>query len=126
MTTQNKVLIIDDEPAIRDLLEAWFSGYNFIADKAENPETAIELISLNEYSIIVVDFTMPVMRGSDFIEGIRDLTGKAEIIGMSAQPYVKNIFLKAGADYFVEKPIDFKRLASIIKRLHLINGSPEE
>jgi CheY-like chemotaxis protein len=69
---------------------------------------------------------MPVMNGSDFIERVRDLTGKTEIIGMSAQPYVKNIFFKAGADHFVEKPIDFRRLASIVKRLHLIDGSPEE
>lgn len=121
MIKQNKVLIIDDEPAIRELLGAWFGRYNFSTETAENPETAMECILLNEYSVIVIDFTMPVLNGSEFIKRIRSMGCKTQIIGMSAQTYVRDLFYRAGADYFVEKPIDFKRLSSIIYRLQLMD-----
>ena len=67
MHLKNRILIIDDESTIRDLLETWLRKYNFSADKAENSETAMELLSQNEYSIIVVDFTMQKMNGAELI-----------------------------------------------------------
>jgi DNA-binding NtrC family response regulator len=121
MHLQNRVLIIDDESTIRDLLETWLRKYNFSADKAENPETAMELISRNEYSIIVVDFTMPKMNGAELIKGIRNLHRKTEIIGISASPCVRDLFYKAGANHFLEKPFNFGKLTSIIRRINLLD-----
>ena len=85
MNSCRKVLIVDDDALIRELFKAWFQRYSIDADTADNPEFGLELVTLNKYTIIIVDFSMPAMKGNELIKKIRMVDMRTKIIGTRSE-----------------------------------------
>lgn len=114
-----KILIIEDEPAIRDMLNFTLSSSGFHIDQAENAEDGWKLaLSLNP-DLIVVDWMMPGTSGVELVKRFRqnDKTSKIPIIMLTArgeeEDQVKGF--DAGADDFVVKPFSPRALVARIK-----------
>lgn len=68
-----RVLVVDDEPAIREMIEASLKHYGYSAAVAENGEEALRLFkeSADDFKVVMMDFLMPGVSGHDLISGLR-------------------------------------------------------
>jgi len=110
------VLIVDDNELIRDALVDFFSFNGYEAFTAGNGAEALTLLKKKSFSIMITDFKMPKMNGIELTKSVRKLKIPVIIIGMSADDH-EELFLVAGSDYFLLKPIDFKLLKSLLNSI---------
>ena len=71
MASGNRVLVVDDEPAIRALIAKIVQRAGFACDTARDGGEAIEMLRHTTYSVLVVDLMMPVMDGFDVVQHVR-------------------------------------------------------
>lgn len=116
-----KVLIIDDNDKNRllmvDVLK--YQGYEII--EATNGEEGIRMAKENRPDLILMDIHMPVMDGYKAIKILKDdpATKKIKIIAVTsfAMKGDREKALSSGADDYIPKPIDTRKLPEIVKRL---------
>lgn len=111
-----KILVVDDEKLIRDVIKEYCNYEGFEVDEAENGLEAIELVKKNNYNVLVLDIMMPKMDGYQAIKEIKkhkDLP----VIMLSARTdeYDKLHGFDLGIDDYVTKPFSPKELMARIK-----------
>ena len=116
------VLVVEDHPVNRMILEAWMSSAGHTSSTAENGEIALEMAAGQHFDLIVMDVNMPVMDGLTATRGIRAGGGanaETPIVVLSASARVEDheAGLEAGADAYLNKPIDFAALAQVMNRV---------
>jgi len=116
-----KILLVDDEPDILEIV-----GYNLSAEgykviKGENGEEAVELAKKHKPHLIILDVMMPKMDGIEACERIRELPELSETIitflTARGEDYSQVAGFDAGADDYIAKPIKPKVLISKVKAL---------
>ena len=113
-----RILVVDDEPGMRDFLAGFCEINGYDAELAESGAEALNLIRNNgTYDLAIVDFLMPQMHGADFIRKIRGEEMRFPVIAMSAFDDVEKAFKEAGANVFLKKPFDPYTLEEEVKRL---------
>lgn len=104
------ILIVDDEPAGRDTLEAILAGENYHLEMAENGFQALQMTHELLPDVILLDVMMPGMTGFDVCKMIRQdyLVAEIPIIMVTALDDRESLMrgLEAGADDFITKPFD--------------------
>lgn len=114
-----RILIVDDEPAMRmglkDNLE--FEGYE--VDYAEDGQEGLEKITVNKYNLILLDVMMPKMSGLDVCRNIRKKGINTPVILLTAkgEEIDKILGLELGADDYVTKPFSLRELLARIKAI---------
>jgi DNA-binding response OmpR family regulator len=114
-----RILIVDDEPAMRmglkDNLE--FEGYE--VDYAEDGQEGLEKITANKYNLILLDVMMPKMSGLDVCRNIRKKGINTPVILLTAkgEEIDKILGLELGADDYVTKPFSLRELLARIKAI---------
>jgi DNA-binding response OmpR family regulator len=114
-----KILIVDDEPAMRmglkDNLE--FEGYE--VDYAEDGQEGLDKILANKYNLILLDVMMPKMSGLDVCRNIRKKGINTPVILLTAkgEEIDKILGLELGADDYVTKPFSLRELLARIKAI---------
>jgi len=115
-----KILIVDDEPNIRRLLQ-YNLGENFEVVSASNGEEALAELQKQRPDLIVTDVSMPNLDGFDFLKKVRsnDLLKHIPVIFLSArgQSMDKIKGLKMGADDYITKPFNPEELEIRINSL---------
>jgi DNA-binding response OmpR family regulator len=114
-----KILLVDDEQAILQLLETVFRKEGFLyMDKAVTAEDAITACQRNAYDLIVLDVTLPGMSGVEACPFIRRLTD-APILFLSARAtdFDKLTGFAVGGDDYVTKPFNPLEIVARIKSL---------
>ena len=116
-----KILIIDDEEYIRELLSYNLKKEGFIVESAENGETGLAILSNFKPQLVLLDVMMPGMDGIEVCEAIRTKEGFQHtlvcFLTARNEDYSQIAGLEAGADDYVSKPIRPKVLISRIKAL---------
>jgi two-component system, OmpR family, copper resistance phosphate regulon response regulator CusR len=114
-----KVLLIDDEQKIALALAKGLEENGLEVDTAFEVESALELIKVNNYDIIVSDVVMPKYSGIDLVNSIRKLSIQTPIIIVSALDQLEDKVagFEAGADDYLTKPFEFIELLFRIKAL---------
>lgn len=116
-----KILIIDDEEDIRELLSYNLKKEGFIVESAENGETGLSILSTFKPELVLLDVMMPGMDGIEVCEAIRSRDGfqNTLVCFLTArnEDFSQIAGLEAGADDYVSKPIRPKVLISRIKAL---------
>ena len=106
---KKKVLILEDEPDLRELLVEMLSGtYDLVT--ADNGIEGIAAIEHAEFDAILLDLMMPVMDGVTFAEEIHRRGISTPIVVLSAMPTIEAIAKRLGAIDFCHKPCDPSRL----------------
>lgn len=112
-----KLLIIDDEKAIRgalrDILE--YEGYNI--DEASDGEQGLEMFKHNDYDVVLCDIRMPKVDGLELLQRATEMGRSTQFIMISAFGNVETAVeaTKRGAFDFISKPPDLNRLLVTVK-----------
>ncbi|MEW6201080.1 MAG: sigma-54 dependent transcriptional regulator [bacterium] len=114
---KHKILIADDEAEIREMLARFLEKENYCVERAESGKKAVELISKNDFNLIISDIKMPDMGGMELLEYVKRLPRKINIVLMTGYASIENAVeaLKLGAFDYIGKPPDFDRLQIIIR-----------
>ncbi len=122
-----KVLIVDDEILIRNVIKEYLKNENIEFDEAENGNIAIELANKNNYDCIIMDIMMPKLDGYSAVKEIKK-NCDVKIIMLSARvdEYDKLLGFDLGIDDYVTKPFSPKELIARIKAVCKRNESKKD
>jgi DNA-binding NtrC family response regulator len=106
-----RILIIDDERAIRNALREILEYENYQVDDAEDGPSGIELVNKESYDVILCDIKMPKMDGIEVLENIQKTTD-APVVMISGHGTIETAVeaIRKGAYDFIAKPLDLNRL----------------
>jgi DNA-binding response OmpR family regulator len=121
------IMVVEDDPNTRKLLQAILSqnGYDIIP--AENGEDALELLDKKHVDLIVLDIMMPKMDGYQFTEILRESGCNLPILMVTAKetPQDKKKGFIIGTDDYMVKPFDEEelilRIAALLRRSRIVN-----
>ena len=114
----SRILVIDDEPSIRDALSLVISGLGYEVVVAKNGGEAKELLRGRPYDLIFTDLRLPDTTGIDLLALIKNDTPNAEVIVMTAHGSLDIAIeaIKLGAFYYIEKPFTPHQVTALIER----------
>ncbi len=116
----HKLLIVDDEPALLQVLECYLSMQDFDVCCTRHASQALELTGKFQPDLILCDVNMPELNGLEFCEMLRGTPGLDQIpfIFMSALPGPDEIALaeKLGALEFISKPFILDELKALLSK----------
>lgn len=112
-----KILIIDDERAIRRALREILEFENFEVDEAENGKEGLDKAKAELYDIIFCDIKMPEMDGMEVLDGLLKANVDSPVIMISGHGNIETAVqaIKKGAYDFIEKPLDLNRILVTIR-----------
>ncbi len=116
------ILLIEDEPALRNLFEAVLTRAGYTVATAENGRTAMRILATRAFDVVVTDIVMPEQEGIETIMKIRQLWPGLPIIAMSGGGHVEperylRIARSAGAMRLLAKPFAPARLLGCVYEL---------
>lgn len=127
---KERILIVDDEKEIRDLIEIYLKGEGYSTIKAENGEEALSVLKTEEVDLIILDIMMPKLNGMEACLKIRE-EREMPIIMLSAksEDLDKILGLNTGADDYLTKPFNplelIARVKSQLRRYKRFNSKKE-
>lgn len=121
VSRRKRVLIIDDDPMVRDSLEMLFDHYGWDVLAVDSGDTVIESLRPIEYNLAVVDHLMEGASGVDVIRELK-LRSRAPVFMLTGcvDPVVQRNAQMVGADRFFSKPV---QASEMIKALNDIGRS---
>jgi DNA-binding NtrC family response regulator len=113
----SKILVIDDERAIRNTLKDVLEYEKYEVDLAEDGPKGLEMLSSNSYDIVLCDIKMAKMDGIEVLGKITEISGDLPVIMISGHGNIDTAVeaIKKGAYDFLEKPLDLNRLLITIR-----------
>lgn len=122
------ILIIDDEAAIRESLETLLSLEGFTVSIARDGASGLELLSRNQYDLLLLDLALPGESGIDLLPRILEMQPNLPVIMITAYGTVGNVVdaIRAGAENFVQKPWDNEKLLADIRTAIARHRAEEE
>lgn len=124
-----KILIVDDEAKIREMIRKYASYEGFETDEAVDGLDALDHCMNNEYDLVIMDIMMPNLDGFSAVKEIRKIRADVPVIMLSAlgEEYDKVHGFDLGVDDYVVKPFSSKelmmRIHAILKRVHPASSS---
>ncbi|MFA6878607.1 MAG: response regulator transcription factor [Fusobacterium sp.] len=117
-----KILIIEDDLEIQNLIYYFFKKENFQVDKTANGLDGLKLLKDNHYDAIILDLMIPGIDGTNFTKIIKTLPedyGHPKIIMVTAKTDIDDVLtgLEIGADDYLKKPFDPRELVLRTKKL---------
>jgi DNA-binding NtrC family response regulator len=114
---QARILIIDDEAAIRESLEALLSMEGFHVTMAADGAAGLEQLAASAYDLLLLDLALPGESGIDLLPRILEMQPELPVIMITAFGTVSNVVdaIRAGAENFVQKPWDNEKLLADIR-----------
>lgn len=113
----SKILVIDDERAIRNTLKEVLEYEKYEVDLAEDGPMGLEMFSANSYDIVLCDIKMAKMDGIEVLGKIEEQSTDIPVIMISGHGNIDTAVeaIKKGAYDFLEKPLDLNRLLITIR-----------
>ncbi len=127
MTEMKRILIVDDDDEIRDLLEFDVSHSGYFVDTASDGKEGLQKALNNSYDLILLDVMMPKMNGFDVCKNIRQAKLAIPILMLTAKGTIndKTVGFDCGADDYLVKPFDIQEVLLRIRVL-LRRNQPQE
>jgi DNA-binding NtrC family response regulator len=115
--TTERILIIDDEAAIRESLETLLALEGYAVEAAVNGEEGLVAIERNAYDLVLLDLALPGKNGLEILGLIRERHPSLPVIMITAYGKVDNVVeaIRTGAQNFVQKPWDNEKLLADIR-----------
>lgn len=113
-----KVLVVEDDPTVRDVLLDTLKMSNLIVDEADKGSIAMERVSSSFYDLAIIDLVLPDIDGLDLLIWIKKKTPRTKIIMMSAFATIDVAVnaIKKGAENFISKPFRPTEVLAIVQR----------
>jgi len=116
------ILIIDDEPGVRDLLQDALSNAGYVVECATNGADGLDQLRRRSADLCIVDVNMPTMNGYEFLKKLRAHDLKTPVLMLTARDAKDDVEhgLREGADDYVRKPFSLEelllRVGAILRR----------
>ncbi len=119
MTGKTRILVVDDEAAIRESLKDWLMEDGYEVGLAVNGLEAVSIVEEQNWDIILLDLKMPEMDGIEAMEKIKAVSPDSEIIMMTAFATIDTAVkaIKMGAFDYLVKPFDPDEIELQIKKI---------
>ena len=101
----NRVLVVDDDSDVRDLLTTIFRQRSLVVDTAADGREALELMREHRYTVIILDILMPVLNGFGVLEGMSSIEGQSPVV-----------LVLTGADRRTIERLDAQRIHGIVRK----------
>lgn len=111
-----KILVVDDETKMRNLIKIYLKKEGFIVKEAKDGEEALDKFHLDDFSLILLDIMMPKIDGWTVCRKIRE-TSEVPIIMFTArgEEYDKLFGFELGVDDYITKPFSPKEMLARVK-----------
>jgi DNA-binding response OmpR family regulator len=114
----HRILIIEDDPEIADLIELHFRDHNFGLDRAADGESGLEKALANDYDAILLDLMLPGLDGVEVCKRIRQHKNVPIIMLTARSEELDRVLgLELGADDYVTKPFSVRELIARVKAI---------
>ena len=122
----HRILVIDDEKTVRDIIKKFLEKQNYIVDVAENGVTGLGLYNKNPADVVITDLFMPEKDGLETIKELLICNCEAKCIMISGNFFCdgvnyRRIAEKLGAVYTLPKPLNFQELLTSVE--HVLNNN---
>jgi len=118
---KKRILIADDEKAVRMLLADVLKLLNYEIDMVENGAEAISHIDRRSYDLIITDYMMPEMNGLELTRRVKAKYPSIPILVVTGNGPVED-FMKSGATSCISKPFNIFQLKEIVRTILKENG----
>lgn len=116
---KNRILIVDDEPDIAQVLKMGLEKNGFVVDTYNDPLDVVSNFKADSYDLLLLDIKMPKMTGFELYDRLHQIDEKAKICFITAYELYydefKRMFPKIKVDCFIRKPVSINNLARVIK-----------
>lgn len=111
------VLIVDDEPDVRDMMRDLFEGEGYLVETAEDGQDALDkLETIGRPSVILLDLMMPRMSGNAFLEAARKKRPEmARVPVVVITGYAQMMMAAQSVTRILQKPVDLSALLAIVR-----------
>ena len=122
-----KVLVVDDEQLIRNIIIEYCHNEGYITDESEDGLDAIEKVKTNDYDIIILDLMMPKLDGYSAYRQIKDIKNIPTIVlSARSEEADKLLGFDLGVDDYMTKPFSPKELMARIKAIWKRNNKTDD
>jgi len=120
-----RLLVIEDEPRLREVLARGLEANGYFVDTAATAENALDLLHFTDYAVLIVDWRLPGLSGLDVVRQVRAQGLGSAILMLTARdaPADRISGLDAGADDYLVKPFDFGELLARVRALQRRAGA---
>ncbi|MGB7920113.1 MAG: response regulator, partial [Desulfobacterales bacterium] len=117
-TSQQHILVVDDELSMRELLEFLLSHEGYRVSLAENGRTAIDMLAKDQYDLLLCDIKLGDMTGLDVLKACKSKNPETTVIMISAYATTETAVeaMNHGAYDYVPKPFDNDELKQTIAK----------
>jgi two-component system, NtrC family, nitrogen regulation response regulator NtrX len=114
-----RILVVDDEPAIRNSLRGVLEDEGYVAETAESGEACLEILRGSTFEVVLLDIWMPGMDGMEVLERIQEmpLPDRPVVVVISGHGSIEAAVkaTKLGAFDFLEKPLSVGKISVVVK-----------
>ncbi|MBQ6015800.1 MAG: sigma-54-dependent Fis family transcriptional regulator [Bacteroidales bacterium] len=112
-----RILVVDDERAIRNSLKEILGDEGYDVDLAEDGAQGIEALGKEHYDVVFCDIKMPVKDGGEVLDYVREEGIDSAVIMITGHGDIETAveFIKKGAFDFIQKPLDLNRILITVK-----------
>ncbi len=123
-----RILVIDDEAAIRDSLEVLLTLEGYTVKMAADGDEGLKTLELEHFDLILLDLALPGRTGLELLPIIKERLPETPVIMITAYGTVDNVVeaIRAGAENFVQKPWDNEKLLADIRSAVARHKAEEE
>ena len=114
-----KIIVVDDEPSIRESLKGWLQQDGYQVETAAGGPEALAKNAANRFDIMLIDVKMPEMDGLTLLQKIKEIDSDIAIVMMTAHGAIRDAVeaIKLGAYDYLLKPFELEELSFTIEKL---------
>jgi CheY-like chemotaxis protein len=110
------ILVVDDDPDLREFLQLTLRSMGFEVTSAANGQEALADIEGHDPDLILLDMKMPVMNGWEFCRALEDRDSRTPIVVLTAAPDPAGRAAEVHAEGWLGKPFDYADLEAVVRR----------
>jgi CheY-like chemotaxis protein len=117
VSQESKILLVDDNTVVRDMLVDLVGSLGYHADAAAGGEEALAMFDRGQYGMVLTDLLMPGMSGWDVLAALRQRDPHVPVVIVTGSPVVGDPRASQPGVAVLKKPVDVAVLDSMIKRM---------
>jgi DNA-binding NtrC family response regulator len=113
-----RILIVDDDEAIRITMQAILEDEGYIVDLASSGKEAVQKTNVTAYNLALLDIRLPDIEGVELLKLMKETVPRTRKIMVTGYPSIQNAIsaLNKNADAYLLKPVDVEKLLEIVEQ----------
>lgn len=120
-----KILIVDDEKYLRDLLAEVLTSHSHECETAQDGEDALKKLADCHFDVVITDAMMPRMDGFTLLKNIKKMRPETAVVVVTGYSlaYSARDALSIGAEDYLAKPFHTEEILAVVDKAYRLNGS---